>query len=296
MAGYLGEQTKKRRRKQRASRDKIQETNTAGQGRAEQGTAKWPGTEAQTPCITYSTSTPTTPCGRYLGTHRAHLGQRLGRAGKLPSFLASDQAAWGRSRGRLPHHSLSSGQVPCLRPVACEVHVRIRDAARVVPRYQSMMCEVGKRRGGGNSGGTSSGLERETGQDRQKKPTPCCRSIEPGPGHPDIHSLDELQRARWAVWWLRIRGRPRSRSGCALLRRPLETSPDTRSLELAEREVPHLASESRARASSCKPQASGSCTRTLGTREQLFCPQAPPTATEPTSPPESSSIPGPWQL
>jgi hypothetical protein len=102
VAGYSRERTK--------SEDEAASLETIGQ-------------DAQAPvCIRYSTCTPTVGD---LGTSRLTRARGWGRGrARLPSFLASERAALGRDRGRLPHHSPSSGQVPCLCLAAREVHAR----------------------------------------------------------------------------------------------------------------------------------------------------------------------------
>lgn len=65
---------------------------------------------------------------------QAHQAHRLRWRAGLQAFWVAVRLP-GRPRGRLPHQPPSLGQVPCSCLAAREVHARMRDAARVVPRY-----------------------------------------------------------------------------------------------------------------------------------------------------------------
>lgn len=190
MAGYFGQSRRKVRTKQ--TKYKTDKHTQEGQGVAEAET----GDKRLRPRVHHV---------QYLYTHRSlegnlpHLGQTMdwGRVGKLPSFLASERAGAGTEFACLTTRSARS-KVSCLCRAACQVHAQTWcsgcSRCTQVPKYDVVRWV--KRRGG-VQGGSKLWTDGQTGQDRQKTPTPCCCSNEPpslGPGQPGIHSSpEELQ-------------------------------------------------------------------------------------------------------
>lgn len=196
VAGYWETRRKERRRSSASSGDR--QHNRQNRGQRQRGRGGERGSDP-THQIQYH---HTQPCSgtwvprAHAAARLAHLGQRLGQGGQASKLSEKATKLPGaRSRGRLPHHraQLGSGTLSlpsCLRGT----NTRIRDAVRVVPRYQSMMCEVGNRRGVIQGEEALDWRDRPAKIGRTSPRPPTCCSSEPwawASGH--IHSLDELQ-------------------------------------------------------------------------------------------------------